>query len=92
MRSRSAGDNLFDTDVGSFLKLVFEGTYVRTPFTPPMGHNLSWIEDDNGKVYVDDGRGHRVDVKVVTPPLGPKYLRTYADGIPTDNLLYLPRR
>jgi hypothetical protein len=52
---------------------------------------VAWIEDENGKAYVEDNHGHHVDVKVVVPQQGPKYLRTYADGIPTDNLLYLPR-
>lgn len=50
-----------------------------------------WIENENGKAYVDDG-GNRVDVGVVTPSSGPKYLRTHADGVWTDNLLALPRR
>ena len=52
---------------------------------------VSWIEKENGKAYVDDG-GHRVDVLVVTPSSGPKYLRTRADGVWTDNLLALPQR
>jgi hypothetical protein len=34
----------------------------------------------------------RVDDGVVTPAYGPKYLRTYADGRWTDNLLALPRK
>jgi hypothetical protein len=53
---------------------------------------VSFIEDKNGKAYVNDHRGHRVDVGVVTPRVGAKYLRTYADGVWTDNLLALPRR
>lgn len=53
---------------------------------------VSWIEDSNGKAYVDDGRGNRADVAVVTPPRGDKYLRTHADGKWTDNLLALPRK
>ena len=52
---------------------------------------VSWIENENGKAYVEEG-GHRVDVGVVTPATGPKYLRTYADGTWKDNLLALPRR
>lgn len=51
---------------------------------------VHWIEIENGKAYVDAG-GHRVDVRVVTPASGPKYLRTRADGVWTDNLLALPR-
>ena len=53
---------------------------------------VAWIENDNGKAYVEDSYGHRVDVRVVTPKYGSKYLRTYADGVWTDNLLALPRR
>jgi hypothetical protein len=52
---------------------------------------VSWIENENGKAYVDQG-GHRADVLVVTPTSGPKYLRTRSDGVWTDNLLALPRR
>ena len=48
---------------------------------------VAWIEDENGKAYVQDDHGNRVDVGVVTPAIGPKYLRTYADGIGTNNLL-----
>jgi hypothetical protein len=53
---------------------------------------VTWIEEDNGKAYVDDNRGNRADVLVVTPRYGDKYLRTYADGQWTDNLLALPRK
>lgn len=53
---------------------------------------VTWIEDEHGKAYVEDGLGNRADVLVVTPAYGPKYLRTYADGRWTDNLLALPRR
>jgi hypothetical protein len=53
---------------------------------------VSWIEDKNGKAYVEDARGNRADVGVVTPRVGQKYLRTHADGKWTDNLLALPRR
>lgn len=51
---------------------------------------VSWIEDKNGKAYVEDGQGNRADVLVITPVHGAKYLRTYADGRWTDNLLALP--
>lgn len=53
---------------------------------------VSWIETDSGKAYVEDTRGNRADVGVVTPPYGQKYLRTYADRVWTDNLLALPER
>jgi hypothetical protein len=53
---------------------------------------VSWIEDKNGKAYTEDSQGNRADVKVVTPKSGEKYLRTFADGLWTDNLLALPRK
>lgn len=53
---------------------------------------VDWIENQHGKAYVEDHYGHRVDVYVVTPRVGSKYLRTKKDGVWTDNLLALPRR
>lgn len=53
---------------------------------------VSWIEDEGGKAYVENRPGERADVGVVTPTRGEKYLRTYADGVWTNNLLALPRR
>jgi hypothetical protein len=52
---------------------------------------VDWIEKENGKAYVEDRLGHRVDVYVVTPRYGAKYLRTKKDGVATDNLLELPK-
>jgi len=68
-----------------------------TPSTGETGDNsraeiVAWIENENGKAYVEDHLGHRVDVRVVVPAVGAKYLRTIADGVWTDNLLALPRR
>ncbi|MEU8171189.1 DUF3892 domain-containing protein [Micromonospora sp. NPDC049004] len=67
------------------------------PATSDTGNNsraeiVSWIESQDGKAYVEDGRGHRVDVGVVRPAYGQKYLRTHANGVQTDNLLALPKR
>ena len=53
---------------------------------------VAWIEQRNGKAFVEDAAGHRVEVGVVTPSSGVKYLRTYADGFWTNNLLSLPRK
>jgi hypothetical protein len=52
---------------------------------------VSWVED-GGKAYVEDSSGNRADVGVWKPAGGAKYLRTYADGKWTNNLLALPRR
>lgn len=48
------------------------------------------IETKTDTFYVVSPAGKRADVGVVTPASGPKFLRTYADGIWTDNLLSLP--
>ena len=53
---------------------------------------VAWIENKDGKAYVQDAQGHRADVGVVTPQYGAKYLRTYADGVWTNNLLALPQK
>lgn len=53
---------------------------------------VSFIEENQGMAYVEDGRGRRAYVGVVTPAHGAKYLRTHADGVWTDNLLALPRK
>lgn len=67
------------------------------PSTGERGENsraeiVSWIENENGKAYVEQPAGNRADVGVVKPQYGEKYLRTYADGKWTNNLLSLPRR
>ncbi|GAA2568906.1 DUF3892 domain-containing protein [Microbacterium binotii] len=49
---------------------------------------VAWV-DDNGKAYVGSGSS-RVSVGVVKPQYGQPYLRTYADGEWTNNLLSLP--
>ena len=53
---------------------------------------VTWIENGDGKAYTEDAQGNRADVLVITPTHGAKYLRTYADGRWTDNLLALPRK
>jgi hypothetical protein len=67
------------------------------PATSVTGDNtraelVDWIENEGGKAYVEDGAGNRADVGVVVPAYGAKYLRSYADGKWTNNLLALPRR
>jgi hypothetical protein len=47
-----------------------------------------WIGEEGGEAWVTDGvRNARVGVVRAHPP----YIRTYADGVWTDNLLALPR-
>ena len=50
---------------------------------------IDWIENKNGKAYVGNGSS-RVSVGVVKPQSGQPYLRTYADGKWTNNLVNLP--
>jgi hypothetical protein len=53
---------------------------------------VTWIEQ-GGRASVVDPVGRQANVGVVSPANGrPKYLRTYADGVWTDNLLSLPQR
>ena len=50
---------------------------------------VDWINDD-GTAWVGTG-ADRIRVRVVRPVSGLRYLRTYADGLWTNNLLSLPR-
>lgn len=50
---------------------------------------VEWI-DGGGKAYVESGTS-TVAVGVVKPSNGEPYLRTYANGVWTDNLLSLPK-
>ena len=49
---------------------------------------VKFLTDNPGKAIVSDGT-NTVQVFVVNAT--PKYIRPYANGKPTDNLLYLPR-
>lgn len=51
---------------------------------------VEFIETNSGDVRVRNGK-LEVKVGVITPKTGAKYIRTYADGKWTDNLLALPR-
>lgn len=51
---------------------------------------VEWIDGESGEAYVET-QATKVSVGVVKPDGGPPYLRTYANGVWTDNLLSLPR-
>lgn len=51
---------------------------------------VEWIESKNGIAYVGNG-AQRARVGVIRPAQGLPYLRTYADGQWTNNLLSLPQ-
>jgi hypothetical protein len=79
---------------GTTLGLLFRRLWVRQIVGAAVSSacastNASNIEEGNS-VYTSDGRT-RASVLVVTPQYGAKYLRTYADGTWTNNLLALPR-
>jgi len=49
-----------------------------------------WIQNQGGQAYVKDNLGNVVSVGTAETAGGTKYVRTYADGKWTDNLLALP--
>lgn len=51
---------------------------------------VEWLDKPSTSAYVTNGNS-RVAVGVVSPKTGTPYLRTYANGAWTDNLLSLPR-
>lgn len=58
--------------------------------TLPVETVISTIKNGTNTFYVRDARGNRADVRVVAASTGRReHIRTYADGIPTDNLLNL---
>jgi hypothetical protein len=48
-----------------------------------------WIKNQDGYAYVRDGNGNTARVGAAETDRGTKYVRTYADGKWTDNLLAL---
>lgn len=50
---------------------------------------VNWIDADGGRAFVGSG-ANRAEIGVVHPAQGQPYLRTYADGQWTNNLLSLP--
>lgn len=51
---------------------------------------VDWLNVQGNQAIVSAG-GNSVSVGVVNPSHGSPYVRTFADGIWTDNLLALPR-
>lgn len=51
---------------------------------------VDWVDQASNSAYVRSDVSH-VPVGVARPKFGAPYLRTYANGIWTDNLLSLPR-
>lgn len=50
---------------------------------------VNWIANQSGRAYVCGGNAHMARVGVVKS--NPPYIRTYADGQWSDNLLHVPR-
>jgi hypothetical protein len=62
-----------------------------TPKTITRETVIQLINEGHNFFVIDPNIGKKVYVRVVTPGLGrAQYIQTYADGIPTDNLLSLP--
>ena len=57
--------------------------------TSTVAEMVDFIDNKHGKAYTWDG-AVRADVGVVKPASGKPYIRTYADGKWTNNLLALP--
>jgi len=51
---------------------------------------VAWMDNEGGKAHCGSGV-NRVEVGTVHPSIGQAYLRTFADGNWTNNLLSLPR-
>ncbi len=49
-----------------------------------------WIKNKGGVAFVRDSYGNSITVGTAISPNGTKFIRTYADGKWTDNLLALP--
>jgi len=50
---------------------------------------VRFIENDKGSAYVKDRYGNKVFLVVRVSRFGTKYVKTIANGVETDNLLYL---
>jgi hypothetical protein len=59
------------------------------PWNWPVAKIIESIDNKTNSFYVRDARGHEAYVGVVRPAGRPPYIRTYADGVWTDNLLSL---
>jgi hypothetical protein len=51
---------------------------------------IDFLDKDKGKAYVKDSQGNVAYLGTSESAAGNKYVRTYADGKWTDNLLPLP--
>lgn len=58
-------------------------------WTRTVAQVVSLIKTNTDSFYVQDAYGRSANVGVVEPAGRPPYLRTYADGVWTDNLLSL---
>lgn len=71
-------------------------THAGNPYTASGGWRwtvaeiVDSIDNKTNTFYVEDAQGRRAYVGVVRPNYGPPHIRTYADGVWTDNLLSLP--
>jgi len=67
------------------------GNKLWNPKTITRERAIQLIDDGDSFFVTDPNTGKKAYVRIVTPGGGrDQYIQTYADGIPTDNLLSLP--
>ncbi len=86
--SKPSGDNQDPHEAISSLGWVNEDTQAKGISTRLEIYDF--IKNKGGQAYVVDRSGNKASVGALENSRGTKYVRTYADGVWTDNLLSLP--
>lgn len=86
--SKPGGNNLDPHEAISTLGWINEETHATGISTRLEIYDF--IKNKGGQAYVTDLQGRRAYVGALENAFGTKYVRTYADGVWTDNLLSLP--
>ena len=86
--NKDAGNHENPHTAISFLGWLEDGTSKNGKMTRIDMYN--WIKNDGGIAYVQDSFGNKAYLKTEVTSNGTKYVRTYSDNTPTDNLLKLP--
>jgi Protein of unknown function (DUF3892) len=86
--SKPSGDNQDPHEAISSLGWVNEDTQAKGISTRLEIYDF--IKNKGGQAYVVDRSGNKAYVGALENARGTKYVRTYADGVWTDNLLSLP--
>jgi len=86
--SKPSGDNLDPHEAISSLGWINEET--KTTGISTRLEIYDYVKNKGGNAYVIDGKGNKAFVGALENAQGTKYVRTYADGVWTNNLLSLP--